>query len=423
MIRKYFITASFILSTLFFNCNNDDDNAKNIENEIEQNIEDEIEDNIDAETFILVNTTNEEGSFIINQQGEEVYNFDLNIVGNDVNLQNDGSLVGMGRSASAQITFGGFGGSLFKQNADKSIDWQIEYTSSEYVSHHDVEYLPNGNILFLVWEKIESVNAIEAGFNGNFDIFPDAIVEMNPITQEIVWQWHVMDHIIQDHDASKANYGVIADNPNKINVNYNNDRTDGDITHANGLTYNQQNDLIYLTINYYNEVWVIDHSTSTEEAATSFGGNHNLGGDLLYRFGNPNAYDNNNIGEIVFNRVHYPNVLESGNIMVYSNQVDQGQSEAVEFKLPQPLSLTANTNNEPEVVWHFTDSNLFSRIASSAVRLNNNNTLIVEATASMLWEVTNSGEIKWQFDVNKGTIWRAYVFNSNDTAIKALGIE
>ena len=45
---------------------------------------------------------------------------------------------------------------------------------------------------------------------------------MNPLTQEIVWEWHATDHIVQDYDESKLNFGVVADVPNLIDINYNN---------------------------------------------------------------------------------------------------------------------------------------------------------------------------------------------------------
>jgi hypothetical protein len=102
----------------------------------------------------------------------------------------------------------------------------------------------------------------------------------------------------------------------------------------------------------------LDHSTSTAEASTNSGGNYGLGGDLVYRFGNPETYDN--IGKSTLNNVHYPILLEPGNMMAYANSVYGNQSEVVEYELNPPYNMVAGQDNEPNVVWSFTDNDLYS---------------------------------------------------------------
>src|SRR5207248_2769403 len=37
---------------------------------------------------------------------------------------------------------------------------------------------------------------------------------------EIVWEWHAWDHLIQEFDPQKANYGVVADHPERVDINF-----------------------------------------------------------------------------------------------------------------------------------------------------------------------------------------------------------
>ncbi|TXD76379.1 hypothetical protein ESW18_16675 [Algoriphagus ratkowskyi] len=414
IMKKLVMFTALIGITFLYSCNEDMD-------EISEMIED-YEDEMDAGTYFLVADQQNNEAHLITYEGIELFNWDLDgALGNDINLLDDGRLLVALKANNASISYGGYGGTFKMINADQTTEWEVSYSTSDYTAHHDVEYLSNGNILFQAWEELSQAEAAEQGFAANYALNPETIIEMNPLTQEIVWRWNVMDHIVQDHDDSKANFGSVADNPNKVDVNYNySSRNDGDIFHINGLTLDEETDLLYLTVNNYSEVWVLDHSTSTAEASTSTGGKYSLGGDLVYRFGNPETYDN--VGTATLNNVHYPNLLGTGNLLVYANNAYANQSAVIEYILSPPYTLVAGQDNEPTVSWSFTDSDMYSSGLGSAVRMENGNTLIAEGRDGTLWEVTATGETKWKYKTNYSTIWRTYVFNSDDLAIEALGL-
>ncbi|MGJ8549448.1 arylsulfotransferase family protein [Winogradskyella wichelsiae] len=374
----------------------------------------------DTSTYILVVDQTGQGADIINHDGDEIFSWDFDAaIGNDASLLDDGSMLVCLKANDAAITFGGYGGVFQKINADQTTDWEVSYSSTTQTAHHDVDYLANGNIIFPVWEQLLVGDATEMGFSGSQDIYPEAIIEMNPVTQEIVWEWHATDHLIQDHDSAKLNYGTVQDNPNKIDINYNSGQANGDIMHANGITVDETNNIIYLTINNYSEIWVIDHSTTTAQATTSTGGNYNLGGDLVYRFGNPLAYDN--VGDVTINDVHYPNLLDTGNMLVFSNNIYDNQSAVFEYQLNPPYQLVAGEDNEPELVWSFTDSELYSSGLGGAVRTPNGNTLIAEGRDGTVWEVSDSGEVLWKY-AGYDTLWRVYSIPVDDDRLTFLGV-
>ena len=418
---RYFFFL-FIITTSILSCKNDDDQT-NEPIVLSQNVEVYDGDSIEN-GYVLAIENGGTSSYLLNKEGFRVYEwtFEDNL-GNDVEILPNGNLVGIFKAENPEIAFGGYGGIIKILNSDGTTNWELPYASTDMISHHDVEMLPNGNVLFIVWERIDSALAAQQGVNTTTtDIFPEVLVEVNPSTNQVVWEWHSFDHIIQDQFSNLPNYGDVAANPQLIDINY--DVVDnGDIMHANGIDYDQENDVIYLSVNYYSEVWVIDHSTTTAQAATNSGGNYNKGGDLIYRFGNPSAY-NNTEGERIFFNNHFPNLLEgnepgAGNILVYGNGVDQ--STVFELDLSENFSLMPNANNEPNIVWSFTNPDLWFGRISGAVRLQNGNTLIAEGDYGF-WEVTPNNDVVWKYNGQGISFWRCYGYLPNDEGIINLDV-
>ena len=284
--------------------------------------------------------------------------------------------------------------------------------------------LPNGNVLILVWELINTDTSVENGADTDHELYPEKLIEVNPNTDEIVWEWRSWDHIVQEFDDTKLNYGIIADNPQRININYD-IPSHGDLMHANGMDYDDAKDIIYISINNYSEVWVIDHSTTSLEATRAKGGTYGKGGDLLYRFGNPTTY-NNTFGNRLFYNNHFPNLIEDGNpgdgnILIYMNGTNINQSTVFEFELPDVFNLMPNTDNEPTVVWSYTHPDLYNGKISGANRLSNGNTLICEGDYGY-WEVTPNGEVAWKYNGTKDAYWRGYPYDLDNDALPFLGL-
>jgi hypothetical protein len=376
-----------------------------------------------ADGCVLINDAAANRVYLINKQGGILHEWSLEgqRLGNDVFLLPNGKLLAMLEVSDPEIQIGGFGGKVQLLGKDGTPEWSFEYSSEDYILHHDAEMLPNGNIIAQIWERKSIEETKAAGYILETEVFPDGIIEIDPATNTIVWEWHAWDHLIQDYDETKNNFGNVSENPHLIDVNYA-AHDNGDITHANGIAYDSINDLIFISVNLYSEVWVIDHSTTSEEAASSQGGNFGKGGNIIYRFGNPSAYRNTK-GERLFYNIHFPNILKEGDlgkIIVFSNGGELEQSTVYELQLPHIFKLSPDSDNEPEVVWHFNHKELFSPKVSGAVKLSNDNVLITEGDFG-LWEVTKEKEIVWKY-MDTGFFWRGYHYNDEDEAIISLDL-
>ena len=157
----------------------------------------------------------------------------------------------------------------------------------------------------------------------------------------------------------------------------------------NSIAYNAQLDQIVLSVRGCNEIWFLDHSTTTKEAAGHTGGKHGKGGDLIYRWGNPAAYRRGTTRDKQLVQQHdaqwipdgYPG---AGHITIFNNGYDRGWSSVEEIVPPVDASgryiLEAGKAYGPEKpVWHYEAKNrtdFFSSEISGAHRLPNGNTLI-----------------------------------------------
>ena len=183
------------------------------------------------------------------------------------------------------------------------------YSTSSVLSHHDLTLIGD-NVLLTAWEVKTSTDINNAGGNSSSDKWPTHFVEIESDGNgggQVVWEWHIWDHMIQDVDTNIANYGIISENPQLIDINMitggGQGGGGGDWFHVNGVDYNEDLDQIAFSSRFASEIYIIDHSTTTAEAATHVGGNSGMGGDILYRWGNPANYNISGT-QVIPNAVH-----------------------------------------------------------------------------------------------------------------------
>jgi hypothetical protein len=163
----------------------------------------------------------------------------------------------------------------------------------------------------------------------------------------------------------------------------------------------------------FNEIWILDHSTTKEEAKGHTGGRWGKGGDLLYRWGNPRTYRNGTrLEQRLFGQHNIqwiPKGLPgAGHLLVFNNG---GSRKPEEYSSVDELVPPTDTDGHyirpkrgpfgpDKPVWSYTAPNkkdFFSWFISGAQRLPNGNTLINAGAVGIVFEVTSEGETVWKF--------------------------
>ncbi|VGO15228.1 hypothetical protein PDESU_03810 [Pontiella desulfatans] len=315
--------------------------------------------------------------------------------GQSVYLLENGNMLRCCLTKNKAFIGGGEGGRLEEYDWDGNLVWEYWLSDDQNLMHHDIAPMPNGNILAMVVEHKSMEEAVQAGFDKNAlkdsKLFPDYIVEIQktgPKSGKIVWQWHVWDHLIQDFDKTKDNYGDVAANPGKIDPNGSGRRAKAFWNHFNSIDYNAELDRIVISCRGNSEIWIIDHGISTEEA-------RGTKGDLLYRWGNPSTHRQD--GKQTLFQQHDSQWIPAGcpgagNILVFNNGLGRGHTSVDE--------LAISKKGETKMVWSYTDPDpktFFSQEISGAQRLPNGNTLICAGVHGTLFEVTPKGETVWEY--------------------------
>lgn len=352
--------------------------------------------------------------------------------GNGAYLMENGDLyVCKGRNAASNpdIHAGG-GGELFEvRDWDNNLLWRFVYNDATVRLHHDIAVMPNGNVLAIAWERIDSATAIAAGRDPGFltegELWPDKVIEVAPDGSgggTIVWEWRVWDHLVQNFDASAPDFADPAARPERIHLNYGLDG-DADWQHANSISYHPQLDQIALSIPHYDELWIIDHSTTTLEAAGSSGGLSGKGGDLLFRWGNPQAYNTGSAADkkLFFNHdVHWVGLRRGdavgsgdpdyGKLAIFNNRAGSDFSlgqildpafDSVGWTYPQdPDGVVDGLWGPADFDWTYQRTppqDMYSTGLSSIQRLPNGNTLFCIGREGQSFEITPGEQVIWSY--------------------------
>lgn len=354
---------------------------------------------------------------------------------------------------------GGIGGRIQEFDWDGNVVWDFTFSDDRRMHHHDFERLPNGNLLLIAWEHRTPEQAIAAGRDpravGDEGLWPDALYEIEPQPPDggrIVWEWHVWDHLVQDFDPRQENYAIVPEHPELLDVNADHRdqpaptaeqlraqaeqearmrelgyvggdepeeepderdarrRSNPDWLHTNAVHYDPERDLIVISSPRMDEIYVIDHSTTSAEAASHRGGRYGKGGDFLYRWGHPRRYGAGGDADQRLFAQHDARFLTAGlpgagRILVFNNGQDRPGadfSSVDELELPfdpkTGFARAAGAAFGPaEPAWSYRAEGFYSSFISGAQRLANGNTLVCSGEDGRMIEVTAAGEVVWEY--------------------------
>lgn len=367
-----------------------------------------------ADGYTLFAPLNSKSTFLIDNCGRVVNKWVSNYYpGNTAYLLPNGNLLRTKRLPTTAINGGGGGGGVEIFDWGSNLIWSYELNTDLLRLHHDVKALPNGNILMIVWQAKTEEEALAAGRNPDLlpasgIVWSEQIIEVKPIppnNNEIVWQWSLWDHLIQDFDQDKPGYGVVSDHPELVDINYVSS-VNSDWIHANAIDYNEELDQIVISSPFLNEFWIIDHSTTTAEAATHAGGDANRGGDLLYRWGNPLVYKRGlSEDQKIFGQhdVHWVKGGEyNGQVILFNNKIGSNYSSINIINPPLNELKTYDIDESAYLPvspsYTYTASpkeNLYSQIMAGVEILENGNLLICSSRQGVFFEVTQAGDTVW----------------------------
>ncbi len=389
---------------------------------------------------------------LCDREGEVVHQWKSNYNGpaRATYLAEDGSIFQNAEDPDfAVFAGGGESGRIQRVSWNSKMLWDFEYATDEYLHHHDFTVMPNGHILAIAWEAKTADQVLAAGRKPKMipkaGLWPDKIVEIAPQGErggKVVWEWHIWDHLIQNYDAKKANYGKPADHPELLDFNVGDtlpplitrdsmdilraqgrvpwrnqtpENTGSDLYHLNAIKYNADLDQIAFSSPDLSEIFIIDHSTTTKEAAGHTGGRRGKGGDFLYRWGNPeNFHHGDSTTRKLFGQ-HDIRWIEkgkpgAGHLTVFNNGVlnkVKGMDYSAVYEFVPPSDNKGNyllgkdkTYGPDKPAWTYIASDtvsFWSSFISGAHRMNNGNTFINEGARGRFFEVTPDGKIVWEY--------------------------
>jgi hypothetical protein len=238
------------------------------------------------------------------------------------------------------------------------LDGSLIAHPTHFKAHHDIDQLPDGRLAFLLFDQFESPPGRP--------VLGDGIGILNEDGQTLDWQWWGRDHI------DMSDYNFLDIQANLFNLGY-------DWTHANSLTADLDNGVIYMNVRNLDRIYAIDYPS----------------GDVRWIMG-----DGGNFGADIWAHSHNPIFYEPGRMLIFDNGFQRGGLSMYSRVIDVAFDPEAQT---AEVVWEYREDPDFYSLALGAVELlADGSMLVTDGMNGRVFIITRDKRKLWEMRIPTG---------------------
>ena len=259
-------------------------------------------------------------------------------------------------------------------------------TSNEFDIHHSI-HKTNRDTYFFIDAEIQAHPCPEECDPEYPDIISwlgDRFIEVDS-SGNIIWEWSTFDFLSLDEYNPKWVDIWMAQWDFGGNPTF-------DWTHSNSVYYDEELDIVFISIRNLSRVTAIDYNTK----------------QILWNMGVPDFMETVYFDDSFdFSHQHSVQVTNDKNIIFFDN----GRDKIPE--LSRCVEISYNENLEAELIWeHILPAEMLTLSRGECDRLNNSNTLISAGRTGNVIEVNSNNETVWHLNVKENNVIPVTIYRS-----------
>lgn len=259
-------------------------------------------------------------------------------------------------------------------------------TTNEFDIHHSI-HKTNRDTYFFIDAEIQAHPCPEECDPEYPDIISwlgDRFIEVDS-SGNIIWEWSTFDFLSLDEYNPKWVDIWMAQWDFGGNPTF-------DWTHSNSVYYDEELDIVFISIRNLSRVTAIDYNTK----------------QILWNMGVPDFMETVYFDDSFdFSHQHSVQVTNDKNIIFFDN----GRDKIPE--LSRCVEISYNENLEAELIWeHILPAEMLTLSRGECDRLNNSNTLISAGRTGNVIEVNSNNETVWHLNVKENNVIPVTIYRS-----------